>query len=227
METTEPTLNLKLEEFPDEGLYLIFSDSHRVALTKDRIAQLAQAYWEDPEKIPPQVKKAADFQLCNHCPEKGKDILCCALRPLLPYLEEVDKYMSYDKVTAVYREEKSPILHVSYTSMQEALKYLSFLSLSSYCKMGQRYHRFFEGVIPLMDVQSIASRVYLNVYLEYKGDVEKIKKETARFKEEILESTKCMVKRLHLLCSHDAFLNAFINAELVTEFVDLIDNEIG
>ena len=222
MSTAGIKVELDFDAFQEEGLYLLFDDATRVELTRKTIAKLAEVYWKDPEKIPPEVKKAADFQLCAHCPEKGKDVLCCALKPMIPYVDKVGKYFSYDQVTAVYRQKKSPVLHVVHTSMQEALKYLSILSLTFYCKMGGKYHRYFDGVIPLMDIQSISDRVYLNIYLECAGNPQKIKEAITIFKKEIFESSKCMVKRLHLLCHHDAFVNAFINAELVTEFLDLV-----
>jgi hypothetical protein len=36
---------------------------------------------------------------------------------------------------------------------------------------------------------------------------------------EILETARCQMKRLRLISSRDAFLNAFVNTELITRFV--------
>jgi len=50
-------MNLSLSDFKDEGLYLIFPDLSRVILTRDNIQKVTKEYWENPEKISPQVKR--------------------------------------------------------------------------------------------------------------------------------------------------------------------------
>jgi len=37
--------------------------------------------------------------------------------------------------------------------------------------------------------------------------------------EEILHSAKCQVERLNLICNNDAFVNAFVNTDLITNFI--------
>lgn len=223
MENTGAFLNLKWDEFQREGLYLIFPDGSRLSMVKAEIERLAQEYWRDPEKISEEIKKTKEFQPCGHCPHYGEDVLCKALTPMLPYVDHVDKYMSYDKVTAVFREADASALHVSHTTMQQALKYMSFLSLLYYCEMGDRYQCYLKGVIPIMAGQAVAARIYSNMYLIHKGDDVVIEKMIVGFRKEVLESTRCLVKRLRLICKNDAFINAFVNTQVIMDALNFKD----
>ena len=73
------------------------------------------------------VKAVDAFQRCSICPNKRKDDFCNAIRTVFPFLEMMDKYVSFDKVTAVYKENTTNLLHVTSTTMQKALKYVSLL----------------------------------------------------------------------------------------------------
>lgn len=206
--------------FQKEGLYLVFDDGTRVEFIKDQIESLAEEYWNDPEKIPPEVKKTLAFQPCDHCPQHGNDVLCKALRPLLPYVESVDRYMSYDEVTAVFRQKNPDRLHVSRTTTQEALVYLSILCMLHYCEMSERYKDYIRDVRPLMDGEEICRRIYSNIYLIHEGNEEKMASVIPEFKREVFESAECLADRLGMICSRDAFVNAFVNANAVVNLLD-------
>jgi hypothetical protein len=212
--------------FPDEGLYLIFPDSKRLALIKKTIEAIADDYWTNPDKISPALKAAIEFQPCAHCPQHGKDVLCKALRPLLPYVQAVDQYVSYDKITAVYRGEDPDLFYVSHTTMQNAVKYLAILSLGHYCEMSERYSPYFKGVIPIIEQRELVSKIYSNIFVLNNGDARIISRVIADFKREMLESTRCLIKRLKFICKNDAFINAFVNANLLADMLEFESRDI-
>jgi hypothetical protein len=125
-------LDLKLSDFEKGGLYLLFPDSTRLELTKENIEKVTDRYWQDLTKIPQEKRKAIEFQKCYFCPHKNEEDICDSIRPMLPFLDIVDQYVSYDKVIAVYKGNEDHLVHVRATSMQDALKYVSILSLLRY-----------------------------------------------------------------------------------------------
>jgi hypothetical protein len=223
MENQKMTISLNLDEFIEEGLYLIFSDSFRIEMTKKKIESLANEYWTDPDKIPDSLKRIIEFQPCDHCPEKGNDVLCNALKPILPFIESVDRYMSFDQTTAIYRGNDPSVIHVSHTTMQQALRYLSVLSLVGYCEMGDRYKKYFSDINPLMKSKLIASRLYSNIYLENEGNQDLISSVITDLKNEVRESIKCLMNRLRFVCKNDAFLNAYVNTQIIMDTLDSLN----
>ncbi len=212
-------LTFRGEDFKKEGLYLLFPDGQEIKIVRDEIEKLSEEFWLDPKKIHPEIKQLPEFQPCDHCPHHGEDVLCLALRPILPYLKNVDQYMSYDEVTAVFSSGDSSEVKISKTTIQQALKYVAILSLIYYCEMGNRYCGFFKGINPLMAPSEISNSLFENIRALYGDDKERIKKEISHFQKEVLESTQCLVKRLRLICENDAFINAFINAQTVFDFL--------
>ena len=217
MTQTAKTIDIRLGDYPQTGLYLILKDSTRLVLTKENIEKITKEYWSDPDKISARVKRAVDFQRCSFCPLKNKNDFCDALRPVLPLLDVVDNFISYDKVTAVYKPEEKGLLHVSSTTMQNALRYVSILSLMSYCQIGHKYWKYYMGILPIQRPGEIANRLYLNIYWLHKGDQEVIDKTIADFYEEITATTRNQVRRLKLICKNDVFLNAFVNTQLISD----------
>jgi len=207
-------------DYQKEGLYVILPDSTCLELTKDNIEKEAKKFWEDPSKITPKIKKAIDFQKCSYCPRKAKSDICDAIRPVLPFLEIVDKYVSFDEATALYRG-KEGLLYSKRTTMQEALKYVSILSLTYYHQTNRKYWKYYYGIIPLMGGKEAASRMYLNMYWLHKGNIEEINKVIERFTSELRESSSNQVKRLNLVCKNDAFMNAFVSTQIATEFLSM------
>jgi len=217
-------LNFRLRDFEKEGLYLLFPDSTRLELTKENIEHVTDRYWQDLTKIPEEMRKAVNFQKCYFCPHKNQEDICDSIRPMLPFLDIVDQYMSYDEVIAVYKGNEDKLLHVKATTMQDALKYVSILSLLRYNLVLQKYWKYYYGIIPIMGGREVAARVYLNMYWFHRGDLEEIKKIIKRFGEELLVSSTNQVKRLNLVCKNDAFVNAFVNTQLVTQFLVNIED---
>ena len=212
-------LDLKLSDFEKEGLYLLFPDSTRLELTKENIEKVTDSYWQDLTKIPLEKRKAIEFQKCYFCPHKNEEDICDSIRPMLPFLDIVDQYVSYDKVIAVYKGNEDKLVHVRATSMQDALKYVSILSLLRYNLVLQKYWKYYYGIIPIMGGREVATRVYLNMYWLHQGNLEEIKEMVKRFGEELIVSSTNQVKRLNLVCKNDAFVNAFVNTQLVTQFL--------
>jgi len=217
-------LNLRLDDFEKEGLYLLFPDSTRLELTRENIQKVTDSYWQEPAKIPADMKKAIKFQKCYFCPHGDKEDICDSIRPVLPLLDIFDKYVSYDEVTAVYRGSESKMAHVRETTMQDALKYVSILSLLRYNQVLQKYWKYYYGIIPIMSGKEVATRVYLNMYWLHKGNLEEIKGVIKRFQQELRISSANQVNRLNLVCKNDVFMNAFVNTQLVTQFLVNIED---
>ena len=212
-------INLALSDFEKEGLYLIFPDSTKLDLTKENIEKVTDRYWQDPAKIPEDKRKAVEFQKCYFCPHRDKEDICDSLRPVLPFLDIVDRFVSYDKVIAAYKGKEDKLVHVRATTMQDSLKYVSTLSLLRYNLVLQKYWKYYYGIIPIMSGKEVATRVYLNMYWLHRGNLEEMKALINRFGEELRVSSANQVKRLNLVCKNDAFVNAFVNTQLVTQFL--------
>ena len=217
-------VDLRLSDFEKEGLYLLFPDSTKLELTKENIEKVTDSYWQDPTKIPEDKRKAVEFQKCYFCPHKNKEDICDSIRPILPFWDIVDKYVSYDKVIAVYKGHEEKLVHIRATTMQDALKYVSILSLLRYNLVLQKYWKYYNGMIPIMGGKEVATRVYLNMYWLHKGNLEEIKEIIKRFGEELRVSSANQVRRLNLVCKNDAFVNAFVNTQLVTQFLINIED---
>jgi hypothetical protein len=222
---TEELLNFKLSDFSEKGLHLIFQDSNRLVLSEEKIKQFALKFLEDPAKVPPHIKKAVDFQACPICPKRHTGEFCHALCPCLPFLEIIDKYISLTKVTAVYKEREQGLLYVSNTDMQKALQFTSILSLMHYCEIGKQYRKYFFGVIPLMEIDDIVRRIYLNIYMSCYGDKKSIDAIIRKFQEEIFVTTSCQVKRLNLICKNDALVNALVLTQTAVDLLSLDIND--
>jgi hypothetical protein len=169
-------LNLRLSDFEKEGLYLLFSDSTMLELTKENIEKVTESYWQDPTKIPEDKRKAIDFQKCYFCPHRDKEDICDSIRPVLPFLDIFDQYVSYDEVIAVYKGNEDKLVHVKETTMQDALKYVSILSLLRYNLILQKYWKYYYGIIPIMSGKEVATRVYLNMYWLHKETLKSLKR---------------------------------------------------
>ena len=223
---TNRAVTLRLGDFSQKGLYLLFEDATVLPLTESNIANVSRRFWEDPEKIPAETRRNTDFHPCSICPESGKDVMCYTLHPVLPFLDEIDRYFSFDRVTAIYRGDEDRLLHIAEADMQTALQYVCILSLLSYCRVGRKYWKYYYGVIPIMGADSAVQRLYLNAYWLHKGDRAQINRFTGQFQEEISVICGNVMRRLNLICKKDSFVNAFFNMQVAAEFLAMDMDEV-
>lgn len=215
------SINLKPSDYKQKGLYLVLPDFSVLELTKKNIAVKAEEFWKDPNKITPELKNAVDFQRCQFCPLKGKDEFCDAIRPIVPFLDIVDKYVSFDKVIAVYKGDEKDLVHVTETTIYKALTYVSLLSLMQYCQIGRQYWKYYFGIVPVEGGKEATNRMYLNMYWIYQGNKIEIDDMISSFVDQIRITSQNQVKRLNLICKNDAFMNAFVETQIVTEFLSM------
>lgn len=212
-------LTVKWDDHKQPGLYLTLKDATRILLTRENVEKITKEYWQNPDKIPLAVKNAVKFQRCPFCPVK-KDDFCDALRPVLPFMDVMDNYNSFDEVSAVYKGDDRELHHLSFTTMQRALRYISTLSLMRYCWVGRKYWKYYTGIIPVMGTDEIANRIYLNMYWVHEGDRNRVDQLIATLKSEISITARNQVERLRLFCKNDAFLNAFTLTHLVSDVLN-------
>jgi hypothetical protein len=210
---------VELKYYEQPGLYLLFRDATRLALTRANIERITARYWSDPARIPPHIKQVVDFKRCGLCPLQGQHDLCDALRPVLPFLDVFDHFSSHDEVVAVYRSASQPMLFVAETTMHGALRDISLLSLMRYCQVGQKYWKYYYGIVPLMSDEEILDRVYLNMYWLNGGDQRKVDQEIGRYTREITMTAQNQIRRLALIAKNDAFLNALVHVQMTGELL--------
>jgi len=219
MDEQEKQVNIVFDRYKDVGLYLVLPDGAQLVLTRKHIQKVAEEFWKGPDEMSAEVKNALKSQKCSTCP-LGEDELCSAMEPVIPLLKDIDKYVSFDHVTAVYKGYDES-LHVAFTTMQAALRYISALSLIRYCQAGRKYLKYFHGLHALMGGEEIASRIYLNIYWFHEGKKEEIDKAISEFYEYLLMTSKDQVERLNRVCKNDAFINAFVSTQMATEFLQM------
>lgn len=223
---SQPRLSLTLSDFDQKGLYLIFGDSTVLPLTESKVADVTRRFWKDLAKISPEVRKHADFHPCTICPEAGNDVMCYTLRPVLPFLENIDRYFSYDRVVAVYRGDGDQNFHIAESDLQNALQYICILSLLSYCRVGRQYRKYYYGVIPVMGFAQAAERIYLNIYWLHKGNKMEISRFLQQFQQDVSVISGNVIKRLRLICEKDALINAFYNMQAAVDFLTMEKDEV-
>jgi hypothetical protein len=203
----------------ESGLYLFFPDGTNLALTHSLIDARAAAILSDPLKIPLRVKDAEAFQLCTICPKRDSGDTCHAIRPMMAFWENLDRYFSHEQVTAEYWEAESGLAISAETTMQRALQFLSILSLMHYCEVGKKYWKYFYGVHPLMETDDVVVRVYQNMFWATGGNAARTRELVTRFHDEITTTTHCQMERIRLFCTTDAFTNALILTHVAAEFL--------
>jgi hypothetical protein len=207
---------INTERFRDPGLYLLWPDGGCLELTRRAIESGANAMLEDPGRIPPHVRAAAEYQPCDICPHRETAAICHAIMPVLPFVDEIDRFVSHDRVTAVFRGEGGEGLRVVETALQEALQFVSILSLTSYCEVGRKYGPYFEGIDPLTPPPAIAESVFRRLYVDSRGDLARVSAVAGTMQEEILHTTRCQTERLRLISRRDALVNAFVVTHSMT-----------
>jgi len=207
-----------LTDFSEPGLYLWFASGESLALTAANIEERARALLADPVRIPAHVQEAEAFQLCRVCPQQGSGESCHAIRPVMAVWENFDRYVSHDRVTAMYRGTDGTVVSAD-TSVQRALQYVSVLSLMYYCEVGKQYWRYFYGVHPLMATEDLVVRVYLNMFWACGGDRPRTQALIEAFHGDISTTAQCQLERVRLFCHNDSLLNALILTQLASEFL--------
>ncbi len=216
-------MNLNLNQFKRKGLYLILDNSTKIAFTDDNIKKITHDFWTN--KISNDIKKSIEFQKCAFCPLKENNDLCDAIKPILPLIEVVKRYNSYDKTIAVYTNDKN-IIHVSHTTMQEALKYLSMISLFNYCEVGKLYKKYFYGINPLSTPAEISKKLYINAFWINKN-LTASKKSIKELKKTVLTISRNQIKRINLICKKDSLINAYVNTHTAIDLISIdIEEEI-
>ena len=205
-----------------EGMHLHVADGTILDLSKERLQRLAHEYWHDPARLPPHIRQDNHFKACEVCPFKGQSVLCSALKPLLPFLEEMEKFHSFDKVTAVY-VKKEGLQYISETTMQDALQYVTNLSIFEYCEGAKRYGLYFKGIEPFMDMSECRSRLFLNIYWLSRGNRAEVNNAIALLRQVVTVISKNSVRRLSLICKSDAFINAYVKTHNLMDLLVLAD----
>ena len=207
--------------FTEPGLYLLLPNGEQLALTRRAIEETTHVILADPNAIPTHIRAATEYAPCDICPERDTAVICHALMTTLPFFDDIDRYVSYDRVTAVYRDSEASAFIISETTMAMALQFVTILSLTSYCEVGREYGQYFKGINPLMPLNEIGKAVFQNIYFAVKGDVEKLQEVISEMSQNILHVARCQTERLQLISKGDAFANAFVNTDLITSFVNI------
>lgn len=216
MSTDSPSdhsLRLDSAMFSEPGLYLLFEGGKRLDLTRKLIGEITERFLSDPELIPNAVKEAAAYAACQICPERHRARICHAILPTLPFVEHMEEYLSYNEVTAVFLPETGMPLEIRQTDMQQALIFISILSLIEYCEVGHKFQKHFRGVSPLQPADRIAERIFLNMYSDFSGDLDAVAARVEKMEKELRVTASCQIDRLKLISKSDAFLNAFVNTQ--------------
>ena len=209
---------IDIDHYNKEGMYLNFADGRLLDLSKENVHRLADEYWNNPSKLPPHVRQDDAFKTCSVCPFKGQSVFCSAIKPLLPFLEEMDRFNSYDNVTAVYVKRKG-LVDVCETNMQNALQYVTNMATFEYCEDAKQYRIYFQGIEPFMGMKEALSRLFLNIYWLNKGDWKKVYTVIEEMRYAVTVISKNCVERLNLMCNSDAFVNAYVKTHILADML--------
>jgi hypothetical protein len=211
-------MEIKTDAYKNEGMYLHFPNGDCLDLSQDTIKQLGEEYWNNPSKLPPSMRENEYFKTCEVFPYRGQNVFCSAMKPLLPFLEKINNFVSYDKVTAVYVDRMGH-LHVSDTAINKALQYVVNMSFFEYCEDVKQYKEYFRGIIPFMDLSEAVSHLFLNIYWLNKADAGKINETIKKIHYNMTNTSKSCIKRLNLICKSDAFMNAYVHTHSIIELL--------
>ena len=208
-----------LERYEEPGLYLLFDDGSELTLTAKEIKATAKRFLADPELLTPDMRRAAHYSPCEICPEKHSAKICHAILPYLPFIESTEHYLSHESVVAAWRAPGDEPLSLMRTDLQQALKYVAMLSLMSYCETGRQYEAYFREVNPLLPPEQIAEAVFRRLHVATAGNLTEMRQVVKRMALELLTTSRCQTRRIALISSSDAFLNAFVNVQTATELL--------
>lgn len=217
-------MQLDLNAYKKEGMYLLFPTGEKMDLSIDNIKQLSDEFWKDPCLLPTEMREHADFKTCTVCPFRGQAVLCSAMKPLIPFLEQIDKFLSWNRVTAIYVRQDGEVL-VSETDLQKALQYITNMALFEYCEDAKQFKPYFHGILPFMPLEESITRLGLNIFWIHRNDRAKANRTIAEIRHHVTETSKSCIKRLNIMCKSDAFKNAYVRTQTFTEFLAM-DTEV-
>jgi len=160
--------------YKDEGMYVHCENSTVFDFSLKNVEALADEYWNNPEKLSSEIKHDELFKTCSVCPYRGKDVLCSAIKPLLPFLDNLNDFKSFDPVTVVFRDT-GKVLSIKDTDMQNALQYLTDMSVFQYCEDMKRYREYYSGIRPLRSTSENVQTLLLNIFWKSNGDKEQMR----------------------------------------------------
>jgi hypothetical protein len=217
-------MTIDVAVYPEEGMYLHCHDGTFFDFSVTNIARLATALWNDPSRLSPEIKHDELFKTCAVCPFRGQDVLCSAIKPLLPFLENVERFKSFDRVTIVYRNPQG-VVSSQCVDMQTALQYLTDMSVFQYCEDMKGYKAYFLGVTPMRSTQDNVQTLLLNVFWKTKGNRQAAKQVMVELENAINIVTRNCFHRVHLMCRSDAFKNAYVKTHIIAELISFFSEK--
>ena len=214
-------MSIEPQAFKEPGLYLFPDNGKPIVLTERRVRCFSEALVDDAERLPTSVWETKEFERCEFCPGRETGGMCQAMTPILTLFDELDAYVSFDAVTAVFRDENSDVIYAARTDMQGALKYVAMMSLMRYCRRGLEFWRYFRGIQPLMTPREIAETMYLNMYWLFNGDSDKIGDAARDLKETVVTTARRQEDRLAKICKNDALMNAYVETHAATMYLTM------
>ncbi|MFC1838537.1 hypothetical protein ACFL1N_03075 [Thermodesulfobacteriota bacterium] len=211
-------MELNNDLYRDEGMYVHCENGTVFNFSLKNVEILADEYWNNPEKLSNEIKYDELFKTCSVCPYRGKDVLCSAIKPLLPFLENLDDFKSLDPVTVVCRDSNG-VLSVKNTDMQNALQYLTDMSVNQYCEDMKKYKEYYSGIRPLSSTQENVQTLLLNIFWKSDGDRDKTRSTIKELQKAIDITTRNCIDRLHLICRSDAFKNAYVRTHILGDLI--------
>jgi hypothetical protein len=200
--------------YRDEGMYVHCENGTVFDFSLNNIEILANEYWNNPDKLSNEIRNDALFKTCSVCPYRGQDVLCSAVKPLLPFLENLNDFKSFDPVTVVFRDSNG-VVSIKDTDMQNALQYLTNMSVFQYCEDMKRYREYYFGIIPLRSTQENVQTLLLNIFWKSDGDREKTRSTIKELQKAIDITTRNCIERINLICRSDAFKNAYVKTHIL------------
>ncbi len=140
-------------------------------------------------------------------------MLCSAMKPLLPFLEDVERFSSFDRVTAVY-VNRHGVISISETSLQTALHYVTNIALMEHCEDAKQFKQYFRGVEPFMSIDDAVAKIFLNIFWLHDGDKVKVTAAIEDLRTHLTTTAGSCIKRLRVMCKSDAFVNAYIKTQV-------------
>lgn len=211
-------MKLDSDLYRDEGMYVHCENGTVFNFSLKNVELLADEYWNNPEKINPEIRHNELFKTCSVCPYRGDDVLCSAIKPLLPFLENLNDFKSFDPVTVVFRDANK-VISVKETDMQNALQYLTDMSVFQYCEDMKRYKEYYSGIRPLRSTHENVQTLLLNIFWKSDGNKDKTRNTIKDLHKSIDITTRNCIDRINLICRSDAFKNAYIRTHILGDLI--------